>query len=65
MSKPTFKDLLPFKMTKMLVSFCKSLPEQYQALLEYWREKRKEKMEEEEEEDDESETEGRLLFLFY
>ncbi|KAL9967016.1 hypothetical protein ACROYT_G025171 [Oculina patagonica] len=56
-SKPTFTDLLPFKMTKMLVSFCKSLPEQYQALLEYWRERRKEKIEEEEEEDDDDKME--------
>ena len=51
-------------MTKMLISFCKSLPDQYQALLEYWREKRKEKMEEEEEEEEDSEMEGKLLCLF-
>ncbi|KAJ7365174.1 DnaJ sub C member 1 [Desmophyllum pertusum] len=54
-SKPTWLDLLPFKLTLMLISFCKSLPEQYQALLEYWRERRKEKIEEEEEEEDEDE----------
>ena len=59
-TKPTFFDLLPFKLAKMLVGFCKSLPGRYQALLEYWRERRKEKIEEEEEEedDDDEETEG-------
>lgn len=61
-SKPTFMDLLPFKMTKMLASFCGSLPEQYQSLLEYWRERRKEKVEEEEEEDDDDEEmEGSVI----
>ena len=55
MSKPTFMDLLPFKMTHMLIGFCKSLPEWYQALLEYWRERQKEKIEEDEEEDDDEE----------
>ena len=63
MSKPTFFDLLPFKLAQMLVGFCKSLPERYQALLEYWRERRKEKIEEEEEEDDDEETEGMSKFL--
>lgn len=58
MSKPTFMDLLPFKMTRMLIGFCKSLPERYQAVLEYWRERQKEKIEEDEEEDDE-EDDGR------
>ena len=51
-------DLLPFKMTHMLIGFCKSLPERYQAVLEYWRERQKEKIEEDEEEDDE-EDDGR------
>lgn len=51
-------DLLPFKMTRMLIGFCKSLPECYQAVLEYWRERQKEKIEEDEEEDDE-EDDGR------
>lgn len=41
----------------MTVRFVKSLPEQYQVLLEYWEEKRKEKVEEEETEE-EDETEG-------
>ena len=56
-SKPTFMDLLPFKMTHMLIGFCKSLPERYQALLEYWRERRKEKIEEDEEDEDDDEEE--------
>lgn len=56
-SKPTFMDLLPFKMTRMLIGFCKSLPERYQAVLEYWRERQKEKIEEDEEEDDEEDDE--------
>ena len=41
----------------MTVRFVKSLPEQYQVLLEYWEEKKKEKVEEEETEE-EDETEG-------
>ena len=61
MSKPTFFDLLPFKLAQMLIGFCKSLPERYQAALEYWRERRKEKIEEEEEDDDDEETEGSSL----
>ena len=65
MSKPTFMDLLPFKMTRTLIGFCKSLPERYQALLEYWRERQKEKIEEDEEDDDDEEEEGRLLWVFY
>lgn len=45
-------------MMHMLIGFCKSLPERYQAVLEYWRERQKEKIEEDEEEDDE-EDDGR------
>ena len=53
-------DLLPFKITHMLIGFCISLPALYQALLEYWRERRKEKIEEDEEDDDDDEeVEGR------
>lgn len=63
-SKPTFFDLLPFKMAKMLVGFCKSLPERYEALMEYWRERSKEKIEEDEEDDDgDAETEGLFRFV--
>lgn len=54
-SKPTFMDLLPLKISYMLIGFCISLPAQYQALLEYWRERRKEKIAEDEEDDDEEE----------
>ena len=60
-SKPTFMDLLPLKISYVLIGFCISLPAQYQALLEYWRERRKEKIEEDEEDDDEEEIDGRLL----
>lgn len=56
-TKPTLFDLLPFKLAQMTVRFVKSLPEQYQVLLEYWEEKKKEKVEEEETEE-EDETEG-------
>jgi len=56
-SKPTFMDLLPFKMTHVLIGFFKSLPERYQALLEYWRDRRKEKIEEDEEDGDDDEKE--------
>ena len=64
-SKPTLWDLLPFKITHMLIAFCKSLPERYQAVMEYWRERRKEKIEEEEEEEeDDDELEGDLMVLF-
>ena len=49
----------------MTVRFVKSLPEQYQVLLEYWEEKRKEKVEEEETEE-EDETEGnQCIFVFF
>lgn len=50
--KPTMWDLLPFKMTLWLIGFFKSLPERYQALVEYLEERRKQKVEEEEDEDD-------------
>ncbi|XP_068670343.1 dnaJ homolog subfamily C member 1-like isoform X1 [Montipora foliosa] len=55
-SKPTLFDLLPFQVVNMLVKFCKSLPELYQALLDYWRERMKEKVENNED-DDEDEPE--------
>ena len=54
-TKPTLFDLLPFKLAQMTFRLVKSLPEQYQVLLEYWEEKRKDKVEEEEtEEEDET-----------
>ena len=56
-TKPTLFDLLPFKLAQMTVRFVKSLPEQYQVLLEYWEERKKEKIEEEETEE-ENETDG-------
>lgn len=56
-TKPTLFDLLPFKLAQMTVRFVKSLPEQYQVLLEYWEERRKEKIEEEKTEE-EDETDG-------
>ena len=58
MSKPRFFDLLPFQVVQLLIKFCKSLPERYRALLEYWEERRKEKIEDVDDEYDDDE-EGR------
>ena len=55
MSKPTFFDLLPFQVVQLLIKFCKSLPERYRALLEYWEERRKEKIEDVDDEYDDDE----------
>ena len=66
MSKPTLRDLLPFKMTLLLIGFCMSLPEQYRAMVEYLEERRKEKIKEEDEDDDDDddELEGELVGCF-
>lgn len=56
-SKPTLRDLLPFKMTLWLIGFCTSLPEQYRAMVEYLEERRKEKIKEEDEDDDDDDDE--------
>lgn len=56
-SKPTFFDLLPFQVVQLLIKFCKSLPERYRALLEYWEERRKEKIEDVDDEYDDDEEE--------
>ena len=55
MSKPRFFDLLPFQVVQLLIKFCKSLPERYRALLEYWEERRKEKIEDVDDEYDDDE----------
>ena len=55
MSKPRFFDLLPFQVVQLLIKFCKSLPERYRALLEYWEERRKEKIEDVDDEYDDEE----------
>ena len=55
MSKPRFFDLLPFQVVQLLIKFCKSLPERYRALMEYWEERRKEKIEDVDEEYDDDE----------
>ena len=55
MSKPRFFDLLPFQVVQLLIKFCKSLPERYRALLEYWEERRKEKIEDVDDEYDDAE----------
>lgn len=66
MSKPTLRDLLPFKMTLWLIGFCTSLPEQYRAMVEYLEKRRMEKIEEEDEDDDDDddELEGELVGCF-
>lgn len=62
MSKPTFFDLLPFQVVQLLIKFCKSLPERYRALLEYWEERRKQKIEDDEDDEDDDGVEG-MIYL--